>query len=219
MNLLPATLLNPMKISLAACAAAALSITIALADDIKTNTGQEYKDATISRAEPDGLVIMFSAGIVKIPFTELSPDLQKKYGYNPQAAAQFRAQVDRAAAERDAAVAAAKERQRQFNLSGLTPTPAGSAPPRHSLTLSRIAPSGSVTLARVFSDYDKNQLSADGQYKGATFTMGGTVKAVTSEDDAPWSRWKSPAKTPAGPTPIFCPLKPERFSNFARAIA
>ena len=59
----------------------ALSLTILRADDIKTTTGQEYKDATISRAEPDGLVIMYSAGIVKIPFTELSPEIQKKYGF------------------------------------------------------------------------------------------------------------------------------------------
>jgi hypothetical protein len=30
---------------------------IALADDFKTNGGKEYKDVTVSRVEPDGIVI------------------------------------------------------------------------------------------------------------------------------------------------------------------
>ncbi len=63
---------------------AALSASIALADDFKTITGKEYKNATVSRVEPDGVVIKFSGGIVKIPFTELSPEIQRKYGYEPK---------------------------------------------------------------------------------------------------------------------------------------
>src|SRR6266404_4720233 len=63
------------------------------ADDFKTNTGQEYRNATVTRVEPDGIVITFSGGIVKIPFTELSAELQKKYGYNPKAAGDFQQQT------------------------------------------------------------------------------------------------------------------------------
>src|SRR6266542_1174293 len=62
---------------------------LAFADDFKTIDGKEYKNAKVSRVEPDGIVITFSGGIVKIPFNELSPEIQKKYGYNPQAAATY----------------------------------------------------------------------------------------------------------------------------------
>jgi hypothetical protein len=40
---------------------------VVLADDFKTVSGQEYKNAKVSRAEPDGIVVTFSGGIVKIP--------------------------------------------------------------------------------------------------------------------------------------------------------
>ena len=50
---------------------AALSVSLALAEDFKTVNGKEYKNATVSRVEPDGIVIRFSGGIVKIRFTEL----------------------------------------------------------------------------------------------------------------------------------------------------
>jgi hypothetical protein len=66
---------------------------VLLADDFKTINGKEYKNAKLSRVEPDGIVITFSGGIVKIPFAELSPDIQKNYGYNPAAAADFQKQV------------------------------------------------------------------------------------------------------------------------------
>src|SRR5437773_5595872 len=49
---------------------AALSASLALADDIKTNNGKEYKNATVSRVEPDGIMVKFSGGLVKIPFTD-----------------------------------------------------------------------------------------------------------------------------------------------------
>src|SRR5436190_14626359 len=66
---------------------ATLFASIALADDFKTVNGKEYKNATLSRVEPDGIVIKFSGGIVKIPFTALSRELQEKYHYDPAAAA------------------------------------------------------------------------------------------------------------------------------------
>ena len=49
----------------------ALSASLALAEDLRTTKGKEYKNATVSRVEPDGIVIKFKGGIVKILFTEL----------------------------------------------------------------------------------------------------------------------------------------------------
>jgi hypothetical protein len=65
---------------------------VVLADDFKTTGGKEYKNVKVSRVEPDGIVITFSGGIVKIPFAEMSPDIQKSYGYDPAAAADFQKQ-------------------------------------------------------------------------------------------------------------------------------
>src|SRR6266513_79874 len=75
---------------------------LAFADDFKTVSGKEYKNATVSRVEPDGIVVKFSGGIVKIPFTELSQDLQKKYHYDPAAGASYAA-ADVAAQQREQA--------------------------------------------------------------------------------------------------------------------
>src|SRR6266581_1557564 len=65
---------------------------VVLADDFKTVDGKEYKNATVSRVEPDGIVITFSGGIVKPPFDELPPDVQTKYGYDSKAAATYAAE-------------------------------------------------------------------------------------------------------------------------------
>ena len=73
---------------------------IVLADDFKTTGGKEYKNVKVSRVEPDGIVITFSGGIVKIPFAELSPDIQKNYGYDPGAAADFQKQAYEAGVKR-----------------------------------------------------------------------------------------------------------------------
>ena len=67
----------------------ALSASIALADDFKTVSGKEYKNATVSRVEPDGLVLRTKSGISKVYFTELPQDVQERFHYNAQQAAQF----------------------------------------------------------------------------------------------------------------------------------
>jgi hypothetical protein len=78
---------------------------VVLADDFKTTGGKEYKNVKVSRVEPDGIVITFSGGIVKIPFAELSPDIQKKYGYDPAPAADFQKQAYEAGVTRGAEIA------------------------------------------------------------------------------------------------------------------
>jgi hypothetical protein len=68
---------------------AALSASIVLADDFRTLNGKEYKNATVTRVEPDGVTIKFHGGIVKVPFTDLNEELRRKYNYDPDAAKQF----------------------------------------------------------------------------------------------------------------------------------
>jgi hypothetical protein len=54
---------------------------IALADDFKTISGKEYKDATVSRVEADGIVIKTKTGLSKIYFAELPKDVQERFHY------------------------------------------------------------------------------------------------------------------------------------------
>jgi hypothetical protein len=67
-------------------------ISVALADDFKTLAGKEYKDVTVSRVEPDGIVLTGKAGISKVYFTELPKDVQERFGYDPQKAGDYSAQ-------------------------------------------------------------------------------------------------------------------------------
>jgi hypothetical protein len=55
--------MNPWKTVIAILAT--LSASLALGDDIKTNSGKEYKNATVSRVEADGLMIKFSGRTCK----------------------------------------------------------------------------------------------------------------------------------------------------------
>ena len=65
---------------------------VALADDFKTNAGKEYKNVTVSRVEPDGIVVTGKSGISKIYFTELPKDVQERFGYDSQKASDYSAQ-------------------------------------------------------------------------------------------------------------------------------
>ena len=68
---------------------------IALADDFKTNAGKEYKNVTVSRVEPDGIVVTGKSGISKVYFTELPKDVQERFGYDSQKASDYSAQQSR----------------------------------------------------------------------------------------------------------------------------
>ena len=54
---------------------------IALAEDFKTINGKEYKNVTVSRVEPDGIVIKTETGISKVYFAELPKDVQERFHY------------------------------------------------------------------------------------------------------------------------------------------
>jgi hypothetical protein len=58
---------------------------IALADDFKTIDGKEYKNVTVSRVEPDGIVLTSQSGISKVYFVELPKEVQERFHYNPNA--------------------------------------------------------------------------------------------------------------------------------------
>jgi hypothetical protein len=45
----------------------------------KTIKGREYKDAIISRVEPDGIVLRTRSAIVKLYFSELPEEIQKRF--------------------------------------------------------------------------------------------------------------------------------------------
>ena len=62
---------------------AALSASLTLAEDFKTIKGKEYKDATITRVEGDGIVLRTRTGISKVYFVELPRDVQEKFHYSP----------------------------------------------------------------------------------------------------------------------------------------
>ena len=65
---------------------------VAFSEDLKTVAGKEYKDVTVSRVEPDGIVLTGKSGIYKVYFTELPKDVQERFSYDPQKAAAYSGQ-------------------------------------------------------------------------------------------------------------------------------
>jgi len=65
---------------------------IALADDFKTIDGKEYKNVTVSRVEPDGIVLITKSGISKVYFTELPKEVRARFNYDPEKAAAYSAE-------------------------------------------------------------------------------------------------------------------------------
>jgi hypothetical protein len=64
----------------------------ALSEDFKTVNGKEYKDATVTRVDPDGVVVKTNSGITKIYFTELPKDVQEHFHYDSGKAASYSAE-------------------------------------------------------------------------------------------------------------------------------
>jgi hypothetical protein len=61
---------------------ASLFASLAVADDFKTVDGKEYKDAKVSRVEPDGIVLKTKSGISKVYFVELPKEIQERFHYD-----------------------------------------------------------------------------------------------------------------------------------------
>jgi hypothetical protein len=64
----------------------------ALSEDFKTVNGKEYKDATVTRVDPDGVVVKTKPGVTKIYFTELPKDVQEQFHYDSGKAASYSAE-------------------------------------------------------------------------------------------------------------------------------
>ena len=79
--------MNPQKTTIAIIAM--LSVSVALADDFKTIAGKEYKDATVTKVEVDGITVKTKSGISKVYFGELPKEVQQRFHYDPQAAAAY----------------------------------------------------------------------------------------------------------------------------------
>jgi thiol-disulfide isomerase/thioredoxin len=65
---------------------------VALADDFKAIDGKEYKNVTVSRVEPDCIVLMSSSGISRVYFTELPKEVQERFHYDATQAAAYSAE-------------------------------------------------------------------------------------------------------------------------------
>src|SRR4030095_12262091 len=86
-----------MKLAMliSATALAVVVLQFALADDFKTIDGKEYKDVTVSRVEPDGLIVKTKSGISKVYFTELPKDVQQRFGYDADRAREYAAEQNK----------------------------------------------------------------------------------------------------------------------------
>jgi thioredoxin 1 len=65
---------------------------VALADDFRAIDGKEYKNVTVSRIEPDGIVLRTKSGISKVYFVELPKEVQERFHYNAVIASAYSAQ-------------------------------------------------------------------------------------------------------------------------------
>ena len=65
---------------------------VGFAADFKAIDGKEYKNVTVSRVEPDGIVLITSSGISKVYFTELPKEVQARFHYDAAKGAAYSAQ-------------------------------------------------------------------------------------------------------------------------------
>jgi len=91
-------------------------------DELTTSKGKTYKDVTVKGKGALGISIKHSTGLAKIPFSELSEEIRKKYNYDPEKAkiaaeqraasiAKIKARKAEALAKRRASLAAETAKQ------------------------------------------------------------------------------------------------------------
>ena len=86
---------------------------IVFADDFKTVNGKEYKNAKVSRVEPDGIVLITKSGISKVYFTELPKEVQERFHYDSAQAAQFNAAQQAIVAQQNTAKQQEQQQEQQ----------------------------------------------------------------------------------------------------------
>lgn len=65
---------------------------LTFSEDFKTINGKEYKNATVTRVEPDGIVVKTKSGVTKVYFTELPKQVQEQFHYDSEKAASYSAE-------------------------------------------------------------------------------------------------------------------------------
>ena len=63
-------------------------------DTLTTTDGKTFYQVKITSTDPGGLHFMHRDGAASVPFEKLPSDIQKKYGYDPEKAADFRRQLE-----------------------------------------------------------------------------------------------------------------------------
>jgi hypothetical protein len=79
-----------------------------ISGNLTTTSGKTFEAVTVKRVDPDGLLILHKDGAAKVLFTELSDELQAKYGYDEAKAKAF--QAGQAASKLEAVAAEAEKK-------------------------------------------------------------------------------------------------------------
>jgi len=61
----------------------------AVAENFTTVNGKGYTEATVTRVDPDGIVVKTKSGITKLYFTELPKEVQERFHYDSAKAASY----------------------------------------------------------------------------------------------------------------------------------
>lgn len=96
--------MNVRKLSILVPAAVLCWTAVAQAGDITTTDGRIYHNATVQRAEPDGLVATYEPepggfGVAKLKFRNLPDSVRNQYNYNADKANTFENQQAQAASQ------------------------------------------------------------------------------------------------------------------------
>jgi hypothetical protein len=170
-------------------------VSVALADDFKTIDGKEYKNAKVSRVEPDGIVLTTSSGISKVYFTELPKEIQERFHYDAAKAAAYSSEQT---ANREAFYKQRQELEQQrveerekYWSEHSTPKPERQGQHMTGSALDRPAYSdgssgsrgGSISPQFLVSEYARSEVKADNLYRGRIFTVSGTIKSIFRSGD------------------------------------
>ena len=79
------------------------------AETIVTNNGDRFENARVTTITPATITIFHRSGVATVPLTDLSADLQRRYGYNSVKAQAWIRKV--AEQQRQQVIAAEKQRQ------------------------------------------------------------------------------------------------------------
>jgi hypothetical protein len=88
-------------------------LAVSLAEDqvkvsFSTLSGERFENVTVKPYDPLEISVFTSTGVKHVRFAELSPDLQKQFGYDAEKAAMYRKAIDAYNAQRAVAEAAEK---------------------------------------------------------------------------------------------------------------